>query len=327
MILAHSAGPLRRGVLSFAACRARARAMETVNLAAFALTFLLALVLAAQVLAPGVRLAVGRLPVRRCAQRAGGPADRLGGAGVLGLRRRLPARGRAQRRARCEAGSHGALAKLRKYYILTPLFVFAMLLVALANNLGVMWVAIEGTTLASVFLVTFYGKVTSLEAAWKYAIIGGVGLSMALFGTVLTYYAGHKLPGVRRPAGLELVRPGGPRRATRQDHHAPGLHPGAARLRHQGRPRADAHLEAGCLQRGAGALGRHSVVRHAELRALRADPLLHPHQPLPGRRSFRAACCFCSDCCRWASRCRSFWCRRTSGACWPITPSITPASW
>ncbi len=55
------------------------------------------------------------------------------------------------------------------------------------------------TTLASVFLVTFYGKVTSLEAAWKYAIIGGVGLSMALFGTVLvTYYAGHKLAGVRR---------------------------------------------------------------------------------------------------------------------------------
>ena len=65
--------------------------------------------------------------------------------------------------------------KLRKYYSLTPLFVFSMLLVTLANNLGVMWAAIEVTTLASVFLVTFYGKVTSLEAAWKYAIIGGVG--------------------------------------------------------------------------------------------------------------------------------------------------------
>jgi len=48
-----------------------------------------------------------------------------------------------------------------------------MILVALANNLGVLWVAIEGTTLASVFLVTFYGRETSLEAAWKYAIIGG----------------------------------------------------------------------------------------------------------------------------------------------------------
>ena len=46
-----------------------------------------------------------------------------------------------------------------KYYTLTPLFVASMLLVALANNLGVMWVAIEATTLASVFLVTFYGKI------------------------------------------------------------------------------------------------------------------------------------------------------------------------
>ncbi|MBZ5636731.1 MAG: hydrogenase 4 subunit F [Acidobacteriia bacterium] len=95
-----------------------------------------------------------------------------------------------------------AAYKLRKYYSLTPLFVFAMLLVALANNLGVLWVAIEGTTLASVFLVTFYGRETSLEAAWKYAIIGGVGLSMALFGTILTYYAAHQIMGTDTLAGL-----------------------------------------------------------------------------------------------------------------------------
>ena len=50
------------------------------------------------------------------------------------------------------------IAQLRKYYCLTPLFVFSMMLVAVANNLGVMWVAIEATTLASVFLVTFYGR-------------------------------------------------------------------------------------------------------------------------------------------------------------------------
>ena len=79
------------------------------------------------------------------------------------------------------------LTQLRMYYTLTPLFVFSMIFVAVANNLGVMWAAIEATTLVSVFLVTFYGKVTSLEAAWKYAIIGGVGLSMALFGTLVTY--------------------------------------------------------------------------------------------------------------------------------------------
>ncbi len=86
-------------------------------------------------------------------------------------------------------------AQLRMYYSLTPLFGFAMMLVAVANNLGVMWVAIEGTTLASIFLVTFSGRPTALEAAWKYAILGGVGLSMALFGTLLTYYASYQVLG------------------------------------------------------------------------------------------------------------------------------------
>jgi len=95
-----------------------------------------------------------------------------------------------------------AIPKLRVYYSLTPLFVFSMVLVALANNLGILWVAIEGTTLASVFLVIFYGRETSLEAAWKYAIIGGVGLSMALFGTILTYYSAHQALGAETLAGL-----------------------------------------------------------------------------------------------------------------------------
>jgi len=95
-----------------------------------------------------------------------------------------------------------AVPKLREYYSLTPLFVFSMVLVALANNLGILWVAIEGTTLASVFLVMFYGRETSLEAAWKYAIIGGVGLSMALFGTILTYYSAHRALGTETLVGL-----------------------------------------------------------------------------------------------------------------------------
>ena len=93
-----------------------------------------------------------------------------------------------------DAGGN-SLAKLRKYYALTPLFGFSMFLVAVASNLGVMWVAVEGSTLASIFLVTFYGRPTSLEAAWKYAMIGGVGLSMALFGTILTYYAAYQVLG------------------------------------------------------------------------------------------------------------------------------------
>lgn len=77
--------------------------------------------------------------------------------------------------------------QLRRYYVLTPLFVCAMLLAPLADNLGVMWVAIESTTLASALLVTFYNQKTSFEAGWKYVIIGSVGISLALFGTVITY--------------------------------------------------------------------------------------------------------------------------------------------
>src|SRR5258708_1080879 len=77
--------------------------------------------------------------------------------------------------------------QLRHYYVLTPLFVCAMLLAPMADNLGVMWVAIESTTLASVLLVTFYNKQTSFEAGWKYIIIGSLGISLALFGTVITY--------------------------------------------------------------------------------------------------------------------------------------------
>lgn len=86
--------------------------------------------------------------------------------------------------------------ELRLYYTLSHLFVFTLLCVSLTGNLGIMWVALEGATLASVFLVAFYGKPTSLEAAWKYAIIGGVGLSMALFGTILTYYAAFEGTGM-----------------------------------------------------------------------------------------------------------------------------------
>jgi hydrogenase-4 component F len=92
--------------------------------------------------------------------------------------------------------------QFRRYYSLTPLFVFAMLLVTLANSLGVMWVAIEGTTLASVLLIAFYNERTSLEAAWKYIIIGSVGISLALLGTIFTYYSASGVLGPDSPKGL-----------------------------------------------------------------------------------------------------------------------------
>ena len=81
------------------------------------------------------------------------------------------------------------LRDLHRYYALFHLFVFAMLLIPLSNSLGVLWIAIEGTTLASVFLVSYYRTREALEAAWKYVMIGSVGIALALFGTILAYYA------------------------------------------------------------------------------------------------------------------------------------------
>ena len=79
--------------------------------------------------------------------------------------------------------------RVRQFFVLTPLFVTGMFLVVLANNLGVMWFALEATALASVLLVALYNRRTSLEAAWKYVMLGSLGLALALLGTVFTYAA------------------------------------------------------------------------------------------------------------------------------------------
>jgi hydrogenase-4 component F len=92
--------------------------------------------------------------------------------------------------------------QLRRYYVLTPLFIAAMLFVPLADNLGIMWVAIESATLASVLLVTFYNQKTSFEAGWKYIMIGSVGISLALFGTLFTYYSAVNVLGSNPQHGM-----------------------------------------------------------------------------------------------------------------------------
>src|SRR5881396_2310738 len=79
--------------------------------------------------------------------------------------------------------------RFREFYVLTPLFATGMFLVVLANNLGVMWIAVEATALSSVLLVALYNRNTSLEAAWKYVMLGSLGLALALLGTVFTYAA------------------------------------------------------------------------------------------------------------------------------------------
>ena len=80
-----------------------------------------------------------------------------------------------------------------RFYPLFHLFVFTMLLAVTTDDVGLMWVAIEGTTLASVFLVNFEGTRASLEAAYKYLLICSVGIAIAFLGTVLVYFADIQL--------------------------------------------------------------------------------------------------------------------------------------
>jgi len=90
------------------------------------------------------------------------------------------------------------------YYLLFNLFVFSMLLTVMVNNLGLMWVAIELTTLVSAFLVGFHNSRNSVEAAWKYLIICSVGIVLALLGTIIFSYAFFLSSGVKSLNWTEL---------------------------------------------------------------------------------------------------------------------------
>ncbi len=99
---------------------------------------------------------------------------------------------------------HGRLnpARLRLYHSMYQLFTFTMLLCLLSNNVGIMWVAMEGATLSTVLLVSLYRTPASLEAAWKYFILCSVGIAQALFGVILLYFAAEKVLG---PGGTSLL--------------------------------------------------------------------------------------------------------------------------
>jgi hydrogenase-4 component F len=75
------------------------------------------------------------------------------------------------------------------YGVLVPIFLAAMASAVLANNVGVMWVAIEATTVATAFLVGHRRTRAALEATWKYVVICSVGIALAFLGTVLLYFA------------------------------------------------------------------------------------------------------------------------------------------
>jgi hydrogenase-4 component F len=86
-------------------------------------------------------------------------------------------------------------AHLRFYHAMYQALMFAMNLGLLANNIGLMWVAIELATLTTVLMVGIYRTPEALEAAWKYFILGSVGIALALFGTILVYMAARPVVG------------------------------------------------------------------------------------------------------------------------------------
>jgi hydrogenase-4 component F len=92
---------------------------------------------------------------------------------------------------------HGRVSpgQLRLFHSMYQLFIATMLIALTTNNLGLLWVAMEAATLSTVLLVTLYRTPASLEAGWKYFILCGVGISQALFGTILLYFAAEKVLG------------------------------------------------------------------------------------------------------------------------------------
>ena len=118
------------------------------------------------------------------------------------------------------AAAHTDRGGARLYAVLVPLFLAAMVLAVLASNLGVLWAAMEATTVVTAFLVGHHRTRGSLEATWKYVIICSVGIALAYLGTVLVYFASRQA-GVGGAGSLEW---------TALVAHADQLDPGVMRL-------------------------------------------------------------------------------------------------
>ena len=90
---------------------------------------------------------------------------------------------------------HLTPAYLRFYHAMYQVLMFGMNLALLSNNVGLMWVAVELATLTTVLMVGIYRTPAALEAAWKYFLLGSVGIALALFGTILVYLAARSVVG------------------------------------------------------------------------------------------------------------------------------------
>src|SRR5476649_2853813 len=100
------------------------------------------------------------------------------------------------------------LTYVRFYHAMYQVLMFGMNLAPMANNIGLMWVAIEIATLTTVMMVGIYRTHEALEAEWKYFILGSVGIALALFGTILVYEAAQPViaEGVKSMVWTELMR-------------------------------------------------------------------------------------------------------------------------
>jgi len=116
--------------------------------------------------------------------------------------------------------THYSLPQLRRYQIFINLFIASMLLAVSANNVGLMWIAIEATTIFSALIIPLKLSKTSVEASWKYILICSVGIALAFTGTVLVYFDFFALSG-RVDNALNW---------TVLLQTAPGLHPEVMRL-------------------------------------------------------------------------------------------------
>src|SRR4051812_8713270 len=89
---------------------------------------------------------------------------------------------------------------LRFYHALYQAMIGAMNVALVANNVGLLWVGVEVATLSTVMMVGIYRTPEAVEAAWKYFILGSVGIALAFFGTILVYVVAQDVLGEGLPA-------------------------------------------------------------------------------------------------------------------------------
>ena len=93
-----------------------------------------------------------------------------------------------------------SMRRYGQFFCLFDLYLAAMLAAVNVENVAIMWIAVEGSTLSAALLIGFERKKAALEAGWKYVILSSVGIALALFGTILVYYSSEHVLGVTSEA-------------------------------------------------------------------------------------------------------------------------------